>query len=450
MPDALIAGALAGAAALSLPLGAIVAVMFRPPAKLVALIMGFGSGALIHAVVTELAVDPALEMVAEHGFAPFFTWSVLASGFLGGGMAYVGLNAVISKMGGGLHRRHHQRRKALDEKRVQLAPILQALSRSQIAAGLSPEEAQDLLPFVRDVRVTAGTTVYHPGDQSDCVYVIADGMFELSRPGGSAGASSEHPPTPVEQYAVVGGMGMMSGEPRGLALTAKTDGQLLMLARIDFEHAAEKVPCLRRILQDIVTHDLFVAARQGQIEDAEEWHRVAASSINHLTRAEVDAAAERHGASSSPLSIFLGTLLDGIPESAAIGASFVSLAAFAPTFVVAVFLSNLPEAVAGTSALLKAKFTIGRVMLMWLGLAAGSALAGSLGYMVLHGASPALVAFLGALAGGGVVAMLALTMMPEAYESGHTGVAPATIIGFLASLLLAVYEMGGKYAAGHF
>ena len=121
-----------------------------------------------------------------------------------------------------------------------------------------------------------------------------------------------------------------------------------------------------------------------------------------------------------------------------------------PTFLVAVFLSNLPEAVAGTTALLKAKFTIGRVMLMWLGLAVGSALAGTLGYLGLHGASPAVVAFLGSLAGGGVVAMLAMTMMPEAYESGHAGVAPATIIGFLASLLLAVYELGGRYAAGHY
>jgi hypothetical protein len=39
--------------------------------------------------------------------------------------------------------------------------------------------------------------------------------------------------------------------------------------------------------------------------------------------------------------------------------------------------------------------------------------------------------------------MLAMTMMPEAYETGHAGVAPATIVGFLASLMLAVFELGG-------
>ena len=81
-------------------------------------------------------------------------------------------------------------------------------------------------------------------------------------------------------------------------------------------------------------------------------------------------------------------------------------------------------------------------MAMWSGLVVGSALAGAAGYLLLNGASPAAVAFLEALAGGGVVAMLAMTMMPEAYESGRASVAPATIVGFLASLLLAVFELG--------
>ncbi|MCC7371312.1 MAG: cyclic nucleotide-binding domain-containing protein [Chloroflexi bacterium] len=448
VPDALIAGALAGAAALSLPLGAIIALVFRPPARLVALIMGFGSGALIHAVVTELAVDPASEMVRDHGYEPLLTWGILAAGFLGGGMVYVGLNIVIEKMGGGLHWRHRQRKRALEEKRQALAPLLQVIARSKLAECLKPEEIEELLPFVRRIAVTAGQTVYRQGDASDGVYLVANGAFDLQHV--SAGPDAQETKHAVEAYAMVGGLGMLSGEPRTASLVARSDGELLMLARIDFQHAAEKVPCLRRIVENLVTHELFVTAQRSSLTDAEEWHRVAVGSISNLSRSEADAAAERHGESSSPLAIFLGTLLDGIPESAAIGASFVSLAAFSPTFMVAVFLSNLPEAVGGTSALLRAKFSIGRIAMMWIGLAVGSALAGTVGYLGLHDASPALVAFLGSVAGGGVVAMLAMTMMPEAYESGHAGVAPATIVGFLASLLLAVFEMAVHIpVAGH-
>jgi CRP-like cAMP-binding protein len=439
VPDALVAGALAGAAALSLPLGAAIAVLFRPSARLVALVMAFGSGALIHAVVTELAYHPASELVQQHGYLPLQTWAVLASGFLAGGLVYVALNVVISNLGGGIHWRHRQRTRALEEKRQQLAPLLETLAHSRIAECLSPHEVEELLPFLRQIDVSAGQAVYSQGDRSDGVYIVADGQFELAH----RSRSGDTTITLVERHAVVGGLGMLSGEPRSATLLAKSDGRVLLLARIDFEHVAEKVPCLRQIVQNIVTHDLYLAARNGSSEDAEAWQRVATSSITTLTRSEAAAAAERHGESSSPLAIFLGTLLDGIPESAAIGASFVGLAAFSPTFLVAVFLSNLPEAVAGTTALRQAKFSVGRCFLMWGGLAVGSALAGTVGFLLLSGASPALVTFLGALAGGGVVAMLAMTMMPEAYETGHAGVAPATIVGFLASLMLAVFELGG-------
>lgn len=458
MPEALIAGALAGLAALSLPLGAVLAVWLKPSARVVAVVMAFGSGALIHAVVTELAVDPAETLVTVHDFGPVEVWLVLAAGFLGGGLLYVGVTKLLESgggLGGGLRWRHRVRRRALNEKRAQAAPIFKALAGTRLAACLSPEEAESILPFVRPVEARPGQAIFRPGDPSDSLYVIVKGAFELhpaptaptaaARRGNLALAGDPGPAPiaiPLAVGDVVGGLGMAGGEPRTATLVAPAGGDLLMLARADIGHLAETVPCFRRIMADAVTREMFVAARDARVADPEAWHRVAVNSIEHLTGSELAAAAERHGEQSSPLSIFIGALQDGIPESLAIGATFTSLAAFAPTFMVAVFLSNLPEAVAGTSALLKAKFSIGKVMAMWGGLVVGSALAGFLGYVLLHSASPALVAGLGAVAGGGVVAMLATTMMPEAYESGHAGVAPATIIGFLASLLLAVFELG--------
>jgi CRP-like cAMP-binding protein len=455
MPDAVVAGALAGIAAISLPLGAVVAIFFRPPARVVAIVMAFGSGALIHAVVTELAVHPASSLVLAHHFLPGQSWLVVAGGFLAGGLLYVALNRVVEGMGGGFHWRHRLRRKALDDKRARAMPILQALSRSRIATCLSPEEAEEILPFVRSVRVTGGQAVFRRGDPSDGLYIVASGTFEIHHnghvhDGGDIHAGdSQHleQVTFIETGAVVGGIGMLGGQPRIATLVAREDGELLMLARADFDHLTERVPCLRKIVADIVTRQLFVSARDGVTLDPDEWQRIAVGSIEHLTRAEVEAASEQSHKESSPLAIFVGTLQDGIPESLAIGAGFAGLAAFSPTFMVAVFLSNLPEAVAGTSALLKARFSVLRVMLMWSGLLIGSALAGTVGYVLLHEASSVAIAFLQALAGGGVVAMLAMTMMPEAYESGRSGVAPATIVGFLASLLLAVFELGASGGA---
>src|SRR5687767_14842207 len=128
MSDAFVSGGLAGLAALSLPLGAVVNVLFRPAARVVAIVMAFGSGALIHAVVTELAVDPAHTLVGVHHFAPIQGWLVLAGGFLAGGLLYIGVNAAVTKMGGGLHWLHRLRRQALEQKRADASPILEALS----------------------------------------------------------------------------------------------------------------------------------------------------------------------------------------------------------------------------------------------------------------------------------------------------------------------------------
>lgn len=460
MPDAILAAGLAGLAALSLPLGAVINVLFRPPARIVAVVMAFGSGALIHAVVTELAVDPAVALVGVHGFQPFQGWLVLACGFLAGGLLYIGINAFVSRMGGGFHWRHRLRHQALDQKREAASPILEALSRSPIARRLSPTDAEAVLPYVRMVDVPAGTVVYREGEASDCMYVVASGSFELRSPsagvsvasvpathGSSALATATVPAvavTMVEPGAAVGGLGVLSEQPRAATLAACTAGTLLTISRADFDRLMTSVPGVRELAVQMLAQELVGSAHCHSAEDAQEWHQTAVNSIEHVSRAEVEAACARNGEASSPLAIFIGALQDGIPESIAIGASFVSLAAFSPTFMVAVFLSNLPEAVAGTSALLKAKFSLSKVMLMWAGLVVGSTIAGGLGYVLLHSASPVWAPLLGAIAGGGVVAMLATTMMPEAYESGRSGVAPATIVGFLASLLVAVLELEAR------
>lgn len=446
MSDALLAGALAGLAAFSLPLGAVVSVVFRPPTRLVAIVMAFGSGALIHAVVTELAVHPATEMVAQHGYEAVFTWLVLAVGFLLGGLLYVGVNWLVERGGGGLHRRRRVRTQALEEKRTRAAPILEALSRSEIARCLSPDEAEEILPFLRRVEVRPGEVVFRRGDPSDALYLVERGAFEVRRNHGSPTAGHEAA-EPGESVAVVGpgeavgGLGMLGGQPRTTTLVARDAGALLTLTRADFDHVVSRLPRLRSVVADLVTRQLLASAHQTGASDPDEWQRIAVGSIQHLTRSEVEAAAEKRTAESSPLAIFIGALQDGIPESVAIGATFGGLASLSPTFLVAVFLSNLPEAVGGTSALLKTGFSVRRVLTMWAGLVVGSAVAGWIGYEALHGGPPAAIAFLGALAGGGVVAMLATTMMPEAYESGRAGVAPATIVGFLSSLFLAVLQI---------
>ncbi|NBT01917.1 MAG: hypothetical protein EBS94_00645 [Proteobacteria bacterium] len=147
-----------------------------------------------------------------------------------------------------------------------------------------------------------------------------------------------------------------------------------------------------------------------------------------------------HGG-GSPLAIFAGALLDGVPESIVLGAAFTTFATFNPTFLVAVFMSNLPEAMASSAQMKRIGYSPARIFGLWGSLVVASAVAALIGNLFLATASETWITFVEAFAGGGIMAMLAQTMMPEAYEEGGTLVGLATIAGFLAALFFTALEL---------
>jgi len=144
-------------------------------------------------------------------------------------------------------------------------------------------------------------------------------------------------------------------------------------------------------------------------------------------------------AGGSALSIVLGTVLDGIPETAVLGLSLLAGDGVSVAVLAAVFLSNLPEAIAATTGLVAAGWPRGRVLGMWALVAVVCALAALVGYVLLDGASPRTVAIVLAFAGGAVLTMLADAMMPEAFERGGKLAGLATTLGF--ALAFAISEL---------
>jgi ZIP family zinc transporter len=144
-------------------------------------------------------------------------------------------------------------------------------------------------------------------------------------------------------------------------------------------------------------------------------------------------------AEGNTLPIVLGTVLDGVPESIVLGVSLldggVSLA-----MLCAIFISNLPEAIAGTTGLQAAGWRRGRIMLLWATVAVVSALACSVGYRLLDTADPGTIAFIQAFAAGALLTMLADTMMPEAFEHGGRAVGLWTTLGFCVAFALSQLE----------
>ena len=140
--------------------------------------------------------------------------------------------------------------------------------------------------------------------------------------------------------------------------------------------------------------------------------------------------------SGSALAIVLGTVLDGVPESMVIGLTIFQGGAVGAAYLVAVFISNLPESISSTAGLATGGWKKGRILWLWIAITLISGLASLGGYSLFQHSSPDTVAFVLAFAAGAILTMLADTMMPEAYEHGGKLVGVVTTLGFAIAFVI--------------
>jgi zinc transporter, ZIP family len=138
----------------------------------------------------------------------------------------------------------------------------------------------------------------------------------------------------------------------------------------------------------------------------------------------------------SGLAIAIGALIDGIPESIAIGVSMIAGGAVSTAAVIAIFLSNLPEGMSSSAGMKKAGRSGKYIFTVWTAIAIISGIASLVGYSVFRLFSTEVISATVAVAAGAILTMLSNTMMPEAFEEGHDFVGIITVLGFLAAFLL--------------
>ncbi|HWP81700.1 MAG TPA: cyclic nucleotide-binding domain-containing protein [Bacteroidota bacterium] len=428
----LIAAAMAVAAMISLLIGASVGLFFRPSHKVNAIIMAFGTGALIQALAVELAFEGAERLVHQAHLNGVMSWLWVAGGFAAGGSIYYIGNRIIDQMGGALRHPALAKLFLLEKKREESAAVLSRLSKIDLVRSLPPEEMEDVLDCIEPVEVKAGEKVFRMGDVGDALYFIDDGQIDIVSTNGEETSVIAR----LETGQSFGEMALLTGEPRSGTAVAVKDTALLRIKKKNFDELMKNSPNLRRAVEELNSQRLLqnVEKTRGKI-DAVHWQKVAVANIQRLTRNEELALMQKHVSAGAPLAIFLGAMLDGIPESIVIGSSFVSLATYQFTFLAAVFVSNLPEAMASAAGMKEAGFAQSRVFMLWGTLVVAGAIAAALGNMFLTEAPPTVLTLVEAIAGGGILAMVSSVMMPEAYEHGGPDVGLATIAGFLVAFL---------------
>jgi ZIP family zinc transporter len=140
-------------------------------------------------------------------------------------------------------------------------------------------------------------------------------------------------------------------------------------------------------------------------------------------------------ADGSALAIVLGSVLDGIPESFVLGLTVLQ-GGVSVSLLAGVALSNLPEGMSSSSGLKAAGWPRRRVVAMWSLVVLVSAVSAAAGYLLLDPHSGRAAAIVQAFAAGALLAMLADTLLPEAYAVEGVFTGTLVVAGFAVSLAL--------------
>jgi len=138
----------------------------------------------------------------------------------------------------------------------------------------------------------------------------------------------------------------------------------------------------------------------------------------------------------SGVAIAAGSVIDGIPESIAIGLTMIGGVGVSTATVVAVFLSNIPEGLSSTVGMKSDGWKASHVFSLWLAISLSTAVASILGYTVFQYLPDAVTSVALSIAAGGILAMLVDTMIPEAFSQTHDLSGLLTVVGFTISFIL--------------
>lgn len=422
--------------ALSLPLGALLGILWQPKSKLNSAFMAFGAGALLFALSVEL-FGHVPHHAKEHGILALLA---PVTGALAGGLLFDLLNQALNSKGAFLRSLSNAKRYVGQLKVKRAKDLVEELGSIEVFRGLEPQQMAQLVQRVRKKSVPAGEILFQQNDLADDMYFIISGQVEIFRDSGEKIAV-------LKPGDTLGEMGILSDQPRNASAKTLENCYFYTLERSDVEVILREAPELKIKLSQLAKDRLSDLEVKDPAFSADKWK---SEALNHLQYSNMPVSSDdirlesehKGGAGNAAMAIWLGIFIDGIPESLVIGMLAMSSTGMSLAFVAGVFLANLPEAMSSAVSMKKNGMKVSKILWMWGSLTIITGIGAWLGTVIFPpnptGGLFYIVLGVEGLAAGAMLTMIAETMLPEAFEQGGSIVGLSTLLGFLAALSVAI------------
>lgn len=426
--------------AISLPLGALLGLLTKPSRKVTSALMAFGAGALLFALTIELFSE-GLQHAEEYGRKIVF---ITIAGALAGGLLFDILNQLLNNRGAFLRKFVTTRKHLIRLKRKLARRLINELSRIRLLQSLPPKDIAALIPNMKRESFDAGEVIFRQDDIGSTLYFILSGQVEILR---SNGHGSEQVVAVLGENDTFGEMALLGNSPRNATARAKEKTQVLKALHSDFEAALAESDELRESALALFHQRAENLSQKAGEYKAEEWQN---RCLKHLQRLSIHVSEQEINEESqkamvgkgAAMAIWLGILLDGIPESLIIGILSAGVSGISLAFIAGVFLANLPEAMSSAVGMRKGGMAFLNILFMWGSLCLITGLGAAAGVLLFEPAasesSYLLLSAIEGVAAGAMLTMIAETMLPEAFEQGGAIVGFSTLLGFSTALIIKV------------
>ena len=279
-----------------------------------------------------------------------------------------------------------------------------------------------------------GEAFFHAGDIADRLYLIDTGEVSLMTPRDHTRRREVR-----STGQMFGRLAFLSGSKHAVSAIATEDSNYWVLLRRDLSKMLHQTPVLRARLEYAIDQDDlagYLRAHHGLTpEKIERWKRHARSELaaGRPPAAVLDLFGGVRHHQAAALAIWLGILLDGIPESLVLG-TIQAKSSISLSLVAGLFIANFPEAMSSAIGMRHQGLQPGRILLMWSSLVLITGIGAALGALFFGNASASNFSIIEGIAAGAMLTMIAQTMLPEAYIKGGSVVGLATLMGFLTAL----------------